>query len=112
MYGHHEKLDMEYKPRKILPLKNQRRVEESFKIRKADLDTNGHVNNAKYIGMALEYIEETQNITSMRVDYRKAAFYGDCIVPVVFEDDNKTIIELRNPADEIFVVVEFEKKEI
>ena len=29
-----------------------------------------------------------------------------------FEDDNKTIIELRNPADEIFVVVEFEKKEI
>ena len=112
MYGHHEKLDMEYKPRKILPLKTQGRVEESFKIRKADLDTNGHVNNAKYIGMALEYIEETQNITSMRVDYRKAAFYGDCIVPVVFEDDNKTIIELRNPADEIFVVVEFEKKEI
>jgi len=111
MYGHHEKLEMDYKPRKVMSPKEKGREEEPFKIRKSDLDTNGHVNNAKYIAMALEYIEEPQKITSMRVDYRKAAFYGDCIVPFVYEENNKTIVELKNPEDEIFVVVEFEKKE-
>ena len=110
MYGHHEKLEMDYKPRKILPPATEGRKEDSFMIRKSDLDTNGHVNNAKYVAMALEYMEETQNITSMRVDYRKAAFYGDRIFPVVYEEDNKTIVELRSEEEEIFVVVEFEKK--
>ena len=47
----------------------------------------------------------------MRVDYRKAALYGDCVIPVIYEEDNKTIIELCNDQDEIFAVVEFEKNE-
>ena len=110
MYGHHEKLDMEYKPRKIATPMMEGKKLESFKIRKSDLDTNGHVNNAKYIAMALEYIEDGNKIKSMRVDYRKAAFYGDCIVPVVYEENKKVIIELRGEDEEIFVLVEFEKR--
>ena len=110
MYGHHEKLEMNYKPRKILPMSVEGRKEEAFKIRRSDLDTNGHVNNAKYIAMALEYIEEAQNIMSMRVDYRKAAFYGDWIIPVIYEDNNKIMVELCSEEGEIFVVLEFEKK--
>ena len=46
----------------------------------------------------------------MRVDYRKAALYGDCIIPTVYQQDHKTIVELANTEEEIFVVVEFEKK--
>lgn len=110
MYGHKEKLQMNYKPRKIMPPSIEGRREESFTIRRSDLDTNGHVNNAKYIGMALEYVNQTDQITSMRVDYRKAAFYGDSIFPVIYEENKKTIVELRNKEDDIFVVIEFEKK--
>lgn len=109
MYGHEEKLEMDYKPRKIMPPTTVGRKEESFMIKKSDLDTNGHVNNAKYVAMALEYVKEADKIKSMRVDYRKAAFYGDRIFPVVYEENNMTVVELRNEDEEIFVVVEFEK---
>ena len=110
MYGHEEKLQMDYKPRKIMPPTTDGRKEESFMIKKSDLDTNGHVNNAKYVAMALEYVEEADKIKSMRVDYRKAAFYGDRIFPVVYEENNMTVVELQKEDGEIFVVVEFEKK--
>lgn len=108
-YGLEEKLQMDYKPRKVLPPKTEGRKEEAFKVRKSDLDTNGHVNNAKYIAMALEYVDG-HDITSMRADYRKSALYADRIFPVIYEDNNKTYVELRNAEQEIFVVIEFEKK--
>lgn len=112
MYGHAEKLPMDYKPRKITLPKTEGRMEEPFKVRKSDLDTNGHVNNAKYIAMAIEYIEEpAYNIKSMRADYRKSALYGDRIFPVIYEENNKTYVELRNEEKEAFVIVEFEMKQ-
>lgn len=111
MYGHQEKLPMDYKPRKVFSPKTEGRREDSFMVRKSDLDTNGHVNNAKYISMALEYVDGHHNITSMRADYRKSALYGDCIFPVIYEEENKTYVELRNEEDEIFVVIELVMKE-
>ena len=108
MYGHAEKLPMNYKARKITIPKTEGRREEPFRVRKADLDTNGHVNNAKYIEMALEYVEDSHRITSMRADYRKSALYGDRIFPVIYEENNKIYVELRNEEQEIFVVIEFE----
>ncbi len=110
MYGHEEKLPMDYKPRKVLLPKVEGRQEEAFRVRKSDLDTNGHVNNAKYIDMALEYIDDAHKIISMRADYRKSALYGDCIIPVIYEDNNQIYVELRNETQETFVVVEFVMK--
>ena len=106
MYGHADPLPMDYKPRKFTVPELEGRREESFLVRKADLDTNGHVNNGKYIEMALEYVEG-HRVTSMRADYRKSALYGDRVFPVIFEEDNTTYVELRNEEEEIFVIVEF-----
>ena len=107
-YGCKEKLPIKYKSRKIkLPDENGCKKED-FPVKKADLDTNGHVNNARYIEMALEYIEEESSIISMRADYRKSAVLGDRIYPVIFHMAEYTYIELSNSEGEPYVLIEFE----
>ena len=108
MYDHGEKLPMNYKARKINVPAAEGKVEEAFRIRKTHLDTNGHVNNAKYIDMALEYVENTNRICGMRADYRKAALYGDIIVPVIYKEENMIYVVLQNTEQEIYVIIEFE----
>lgn len=106
-YGQREPLEMDYKPRRIMVPAITGREEASFPVRKSDLDTNGHVNNAKYVRMAWEYVEN-RKIQAMRVEYRIAALYGDDIFPVIYEEENKMYVELRNKEKEVFVIVEFE----
>lgn len=107
-YGHGEKLPMHYKSRKIklpaLPGEEQ----EDFPVKKADLDTNGHVNNARYVNMAMEYMNMDEVIVSMRADYRKSAILGDRVYPKVYRDEAFTYVELCNKENEPYVIIEFE----
>lgn len=106
-YGIEEKIPMEYKHRRISLPKNKPGTEkEHFFVTKSDLDTNGHVNNAKYIEMALDYVEHAEKIREMRADYRKSALLGDEIFPVVYEEADKMLVELKGK-DQDFVVIEF-----
>lgn len=106
-YGVEEKLPMNYKGRKvILPKGIEGKCKDSFCVRKSDLDTNGHVNNSKYVEMALEYVENGR-IIGMRADYRKSALLNDRIYPVVSKHNNYIYVELTN-GEEAFVVIEFE----
>lgn len=106
-YGLEERLPMNYKGRRIAVPKDMKGTEkESFLVKKADLDTNGHVNNAKYIDMALEYVEKEEYIKEMRADYRKSALMGDRIYPVVYEETDRIIVELKSEETD-FVVIEF-----
>ncbi len=83
-YGQEEKFSMEYCPRKI-------RLPDNFSPRSphivanADIDTNGHVNNARYIKMAWGCLPETlipsEQIWRIRAEYKKAAQPGDTIYP-------------------------------
>lgn len=51
-----------------------------FRIRKSDIDTNNHVNNAKYVEWALEAIppalSENGILASLDIAYKKEASYG------------------------------------
>lgn len=107
-YGQKEKLPMNYKGRKITLPKTDGEKMDFFTVRRSDLDTNGHVNNTKYIEMALEYMKDSAKIVGMRADYRKSALYGDRIFPVVYEDTNRWVIALNNEEQEPFVLIEFE----
>lgn len=107
-YGVEEKLPMNYKGRKIPLPKNAEGIEkESFFVRKSDLDTNGHVNNSKYIEMALEYVKDESKIIGMRADYKKSALLGDKISPIIYEETDKIVVELKGE-DQDFVIIEFE----
>ena len=57
-YGLEEKYPMEYAPRKIqIPKGGEKK--EPLTITRAYLDSNQHVNNARYVQIAEEYIPES-----------------------------------------------------
>ena len=110
-YVLHEKLDMDYAPRKIA-LPEEMEKKEYFLIVKHHIDTNHHVNNGQYVQMAMEVLREDMRIRQVRVEYKKSAVYGDVILPKIAEETSRTVVELCDMEERPYAVVEFvgEKK--
>ncbi len=104
-YDLSEKLAMDYAPRKIAVC-GEGVEQEPFPVRKYQIDSNRHVNNVEYVKMALEFVEEPDRILELRVEYKKAAHYGDLIVPVVYGSE----VQLKDTKDGLFAVVAFKFK--
>ncbi|MBQ3544778.1 MAG: acyl-[Lachnospiraceae bacterium] len=105
-YECEEKLDMEYSKGKILRA-NDYAMREIFKVRKYQLDTNNHMNNGWYVKIAEEFVEDKENVNSIRVEYKKSALYDDTIIAYVAKETDRLVVELRNDLSEIFAIVEF-----
>ncbi|MDI3534862.1 MAG: hypothetical protein PWQ82_1227 [Thermosediminibacterales bacterium] len=58
-------------------------VQKEFDVRYSDIDTNGHVNNVKYITWAMESVPvailSNYSITGIKVTYKKETKYGDTV---------------------------------
>ena len=101
-------LDMEKSSRKVqIPDENEEK--ESFCIHKYHLDTNHHVNNAKYIAMAEEYLPEGFEASQIRVEYKKSAKREDIIVPLVHVTEEKATVTLCDEEKKPYAVLEYEK---
>ncbi|WP_426351019.1 acyl-[acyl-carrier-protein] thioesterase [Alloiococcus sp. CFN-8] len=69
-----------------------------FQVRYTDIDTNGHVNNVKYLdwlieAIPLEIINE-KSLRRIKMDYIKECFYGETItsrVQLIEEEESKEI---------------------
>lgn len=106
-----ERLDMEYAPRKIVLL-GEGKEAEKFTIRRSQIDSNRHVNNVEYVRMAMEFLPYGEDgahreIKELRTEYKKAAHYGDILVPVIHSAENKLQVALYNGSGEADAVVEF-----
>ncbi|MCI8464748.1 MAG: acyl-[acyl-carrier-protein] thioesterase [Lachnospiraceae bacterium] len=105
VYGEEAPLEMEEVGRKI-------RIPESleeypaFPVRKAQIDTNGHVNNAKYIEMAEEWLPAASGVRKLRVAYQHAARHGDQIVPAVYRGMDSHTVVLKGTEGQIYAVLE------
>lgn len=99
-------LAMDYAPRKIALPKEWKEL-SSFSVRKSQIDTNGHVNNSRYIEMALEILPKELYRGQIRVEYKKSAVYGDIIWPMIHEEETKTIVKLCDEEGHLFAAVEF-----
>lgn len=108
-YDLSEKLVMDYAPRKIAIL-GEGVEQEPFPVRKYQIDSNRHVNNVEYVKMALEFVDAPGQIRELRVEYKKAAHFGDLIVPVVYGGDEKTQVQLKDTEGGLFAMVEFSLK--
>jgi len=57
--------------------------EQEFSVRRSDIDTNGHVNNASYLQWMLEVVPEdtyqNHQLTSLEIQYKKETTYGSSI---------------------------------
>lgn len=105
-YQTSEKLDMEYAPRKIA-ITTEGKEMEHIKVRKAQIDSNHHVNNAEYIAMAYEYLPEHVMLKQLRTEYKKPALMYEEVVPIVYDMEGKMIVQLNSLQNEIYAVVEF-----
>jgi len=103
-----EKIDMIYEPRRIKLPKTWTK-KETFIVKKSDLDTNHHVNNARYIEMALDYLPEDFVTWQVRAEYKQSAVYNDTILPKINVEENKVTVVLCNAGGEVFVTVEFKQ---
>ena len=103
-------LPMDYAPRKIKMLGVEcitDRTPEPIRVRRSFIDSNHHVNNGRYVALAMDYIEGAAQITTLRVDYRKAAAMGDILYPKLLVVDGLRQVIFEDESGQPYVIVEF-----
>lgn len=100
------RLDMEYAGRKIA-VGPEGRQQEPITIQKQHLDSNNHVNNARYVSIALNYLPEAFEIHQIRAEYKKQAHLYDVLVPYVLAEAHKVVISLRDANGSVYMNAEF-----
>ena len=104
-----EKLDMSYSPRKVLiPADDGITVtaKDPVHIQVHHLDSNHHVNNGQYVKLALSQTGYEQ-VSHLRIDYRRQAKLGDVIYPVVYSGENDSYVALNDGEGNPFSVSRF-----
>ena len=104
-YAKEEKLDMKYADRKIKMPKDMKKV-DTLVIKKSQLDTHMHVNNVKYIEMAMEYMPEDFELRQLRVQYVKSAICGDNVIVKCLMVEDKFYISLDGEDNRPFATLE------
>lgn len=102
------RIDMEYLDRKIaLPdLPGQRLG--AVAVRRKDIDMNRHMNNARYVETALEYLPEGFAVRRLRIEYKRPAKLGDQLYPMRIKDPSgKWFVLLLDSRDRPCSVMEF-----
>ncbi len=96
-YEMEPKLDMEYNSRKVLIPEGDDVImleKDPIHIQVHHLDSNHHVNNGQYVKLAISAAGDDDNISSLRIDYRKQAVLGDTIYPVVYRKGDNIVVAL------------------
>lgn len=101
LYGKEEKLDMEYKPRKIA-IPDDMEAYEPVEVKNHHLDVNQHVNNGQYINIAFTCLPEKKMPNRICVEYRNQAHLGDIIYPY----SNGNVVDLRSADGTSYCVIE------
>ena len=99
-------LEMNYGDRRIILPREGGEAQESYKVLRADIDYNKHMNNANYVRIAMELLPEGFEVKCLRVEYRVAAKLGDVLAPVVYNVEGRFIVAL-SVGDDVSAIIEF-----
>jgi len=105
-YPDEPKLEMDYCDRKIA-IPEVYEEKPSIIVPKYFIDTNNHMNNAKYVMVAEEYLPEDYKVKEIRVEYKTAAVLGDVIVPRVTISERDVTVVLVNEAGNVYATIVF-----
>jgi acyl-ACP thioesterase len=86
-------------------------VIDTFQVHKYHIDTNDHMNNSRYVELACEALPETFGVTGLRVEYKKAAVYGDELVLRSIAEEGCILTALCNQEGSPYAIVEFTGEE-
>lgn len=103
-----EKIDMEYLDKKIvLPEVPGQRL-NPVAVKRNDIDFYHHMNNARYIEVALELLKDDAPINRVRIEYKAPAKPGDLLHPQIIEAPNSPrYVLLLDAQDKPFTIMEF-----
>lgn len=101
-YPLEERLPMEYADRKVRIPEGGNTL-EPFRVKREDLDSNYHMNNARYIAAAMNYIPGNLEVIEFRAEYKKQAYLGDCIYPYIVSIEGGLAISLRDAEGAAYV---------
>ena len=107
-----ERLDMPKTNRKVKatgPFVEAERIVVSEQL----IDTNGHVNNAQYVALAIDALKELGlpcDPSRICVQYKAQARLGDDIVPHVHEDEGARVVDLTGADGVSYAVVRIESR--
>ena len=97
---------MEYTPRRITLEGNGTEVGEHL-VSRAQIDSNHHLNNSEYINLAYAYLPENSRVRQIRAEYKRAAYLGDRMKSVVYEQEKgKLQVQLNDEEMNPYAVVE------
>ncbi|MBR0398194.1 MAG: acyl-[Eubacterium sp.] len=97
--------------RRKIRVKDAGEQQEPFIVHESNLDTNGHVNSGQYILLAQNYLPRSFAPQAVRAEYRKQAYLGETITPVVHNLDNGCVVELRNVDGDPYFIGAFTRED-
>ena len=101
------RLDMPPTKRK-LSVEGPYRAALPLQVSEQHLDTNRHVNNAQYVLMALQALEQDVVLHRICVQYRQQAHLGDTIYPRIYENNAGLSVALCDGRGEPYTIIELE----
>lgn len=108
-YPDEPKLEMDYCDRKI-QIPETYEEKDVLVVPSYFIDTNRHMNNAKYVMVAETYLPEDFKVKEIRVEYKLAAIEGDAIYPRVTVEEDRVTVVLVNDAGNPYATVLFLKR--
>lgn len=105
-YQMEPKEPMDYASRKIA-ISGDFETLEPVRVTKACLDTNHHMNNGRYVAVAMEYLPDNYSVRQIRVEYKRSAKFGDILIPKRQEASGRIVVLLEDIEGEVCVITEF-----
>lgn len=100
------KLEIEELPRKIERPQLAAVREESIPVLAHQIDRYGHMNNARYIELAADYLPNVPK--GFRVEYKQPATIGQRLVPMIYQEERRITVFLENESNDVCASVEFQ----
>ena len=99
-------LEMDYCDRKIT-VPEEYEEKDGIVVPKYFIDTNNHVNNAKYVMLAEQYLPEEFKVKEIRVEYKIAAVLGDMMIPRVSVEEDTVTVSFVTSAGQLYATIQF-----
>lgn len=90
-----------------LKFSGEKQQQESFKVLKTYIDSNGHMNNVNYLRAAMEYLPEDLEIESVQITYVKEAIQGQTIIPFIHKEETGIGMTFEDEEGHILTKIKF-----
>jgi acyl-CoA thioesterase FadM len=101
------KITMEYLGRKIGRPEKPGEGLPPVGVGRNDIDFNRHMNNARYVGIAVELLPAAFRVSRFRVEYKSPAKYGDLLYPERSAGEEAVFLRLNDGGGRPYTVMEF-----